>query len=459
MNPTDRLRTVPLFAGLTEDDLALLCRDAEEISLSAGDHLFVEGEEGDQAFVIADGEVEIMKHSPSRDVLLAVRHAGEVIGEMALLENAPRMATARARTDATLIGIRKQQLDGLLDTSNSAARAMFGVLLTRWRETEARLRQSDKMAQLGTLTAGLAHELNNPAAAVSSAADELGAAVEAYAAARQEAARLGVPESVSTLLHEIEGSEGARVRLDAIDRSDAESAVEAWLDGRPVADPWRLAPALVSIGVDPERLDRLGLTDEAVEPMLALVAAAVATHDLIHQVGLGAHRVFEIVRAMKSYAFLDRAPVQDVDLAAGLDDTLLLLGSKLRDLTVVRDYADLPRLPAYGSELNQVWTNLIDNAIDAVAEGGSTIIVRTRLEPPVAVVEIEDDGSGIPAEVLPRVFDAFFTTKPPGHGTGQGLDISYGIVVHRHGGDIRVAETRPGRTVFRVEIPLEGPPG
>jgi len=459
MNPTDRLRTVPLFAGLTEDDLARLCRDAEEISLSAGDRLFAEGDDGDQAFVIAEGDVEIMKHSPSRDVLLAVRHAGEVIGEMALLENAPRMATARARTDATLIGIRKQQLDGLLDTSNSAARAMFGVLLTRWRETEARLRQSDKMAQLGTLTAGLAHELNNPAAAVSSAADELGAAVEAYAAARQEAARLGIPEAVSTLLTEIEASGGARVRLDAIDRSDAESAVEAWLDGRPVAEPWRLAPALVSIGVGPERLDRLGLTDEAIEPMLALVAAAVVTHDLIHQVALGAHRVFEIVRAMKSYAFLDRAPVQDVDIAAGLDDTLLLLGSKLRDVTMVRDYADLPRIPAYGSELNQVWTNLIDNAIDAVAEGGSTITVRTRLEAPVAVVEIEDDGSGIPAEVLPRVFDAFFTTKPPGHGTGQGLDISYGIVVHRHGGDIRVAETRPGRTVFRVEIPLKGPPG
>ena len=237
MNPTDRLRTVPLFAGLTEDDLARLCRDAEEISLSAGDRLFAEGDDGDQAFVIAEGDVEIMKHSPSRDVLLAVRHAGEVIGEMALLENAPRMATARARTDATLIGIRKQQLDGLLDTSNSAARAMFGVLLTRWRETEARLRQSDKMAQLGTLTAGLAHELNNPAAAVSSAADELGAAVEAYAAARQEAARLGIPEAVSTLLTEIEASGGARVRLDAIDRSDAESAVEAWLDGRPVAEP------------------------------------------------------------------------------------------------------------------------------------------------------------------------------------------------------------------------------
>ncbi|MFH1103354.1 MAG: ATP-binding protein [Actinomycetota bacterium] len=459
MKPSDRLRTVPLFAALTDDDLDRLCRDAEEIRLGAGDRLFAEGDRGDRAFVISDGDVEIVKQSPGRDVLLAVRHPGEVIGEMALLEDAPRMASARARTDATLITIEKRQLDALLDTSSSAARAMFDVLLSRWRQTEARLRQADKMAQLGTLTAGLAHELNNPAAAVARAAGDLSGAIEEYAGAAHAAAEAGVPPPVAALLDRIRAGASGSTQLGALERADAESAVESWLEGRSVAEPGRGAGPLVAAGLDPAALDDLAITGPAVEAMVSLIVASVTVGDLVRQVNLGAQRVFEIVRAMKSYAFLDRAPVQDVNIATGIDDTLLLLGSKLRDVTVVRDYADLPPVPAYGSELNQVWTNLIDNAIDAITEGGgTTITVRTRVEGPLAVVEVEDDGPGIPPEVLPRVFDAFYTTKAPGKGTGQGLDISYGIVVHRHGGDIRVTETHPGRTVFRVEIPLAGPP-
>ncbi len=457
MRPADHLRTVPLFAGLPDEDLDRLCRDAEEIDLGPGDDLFAEGDHGDRAFVIASGDIEIMKHSPGRDVLLAVRHAGEVIGEMALLEDAPRMASARARSATHLIGISKKQLDVLLDTSNSAARAMFEVLLARWRETEARLRQADKMAQLGTLTAGLAHELNNPAAAVASAADELPAAVERYAATRQAAA--GLPASVAALVDTVVAGRGDAAEMSALDRADAEAAIEEWLSAHGVDDPWDHSGPLVAAGLDGAALEALGVADESLAGAVSLIAAAVATHDLIAQIGRGAHRVFEIVRAMKSYSFLDQAPVQEVDVAAGIDDTLLLLAAKLRDLKVVRDYQELPRLQAYGSELNQVWTNLIDNAIDAIADGGgSTITVRTRLEPPVAVVEIEDDGAGIPDDVLPRIFDAFYTTKPPGKGTGQGLGIAYGIVVNRHGGSIEVAESRPGRTVFRVELPLEGPP-
>jgi signal transduction histidine kinase len=458
MRPADYLRTVPLFAGLSADDLDRLCRDAEEIDLGPGEALFDEGDDGARAFVIASGDIEIMKHSPGRDVLLAVRHAGEVIGEMALLEDAPRMASARARHASHLIAISKKQLDELLDTSSSAARAMFEVLLTRWRETEARLRQADKMAQLGTLTAGLAHELNNPAAAVASAADELPAAVERYAAARADAAAAPSP-AVAALVERVVAGSGAAVELNALDRADAEAAIEDWLRDHGIDDPWDHSGTLVAAGIDGAALESLGVPDESLGAVVSLITAAAGTHDLIGQIGRGAHRVFEIVRAMKSYSFLDQAPVQEVDVASGMDDTLLLLASKLKDVKVVRDFEDLPRIQAYGSELNQVWTNLIDNAIDAITEGGgSTITVRTRHQPPVAVVEIEDDGAGIPDDVLPRIFDAFYTTKPPGKGTGQGLGIVYGIVVHRHGGSIDVAETRPGKTVFRVELPLAGPP-
>ena len=172
-------------------------------------------------------------------------------------------------------------------------------------------------------------------------------------------------------------------------------------------------------------------------------------------------RISDIVGSVKAYAFTGKAPIQEVRVEATLDDTLMLMAHRVRDIEVVREYADTPPLQAYGSELNQVWTNLIDNAVDAVTEAGrdpGRIVIRSRREGSCVVVEIEDDGTGVPAEILPRVFDSFFTTKPPGSGTGLGLDISYGIVVHRHGGDISI-DSEPGRTTVKVELPLEGPPG
>lgn len=448
MSVVDRLAVVPLFAGLDRADLERICSGSREITLARGERLFAEGDPGDEAFVIVAGDVEIVKHSVGREILVAVRHAGEVIGEMALLFAEPRSATVRARTEVSAIVIPKRHLDELLDTSHTAARAMFGVLLTRWRETESRLRQNERMAQLGTLTAGLAHELNNPAAAVQRSAGELEGAVEAYAAAR---ARLGadLPEAITMLI------ERPRRPLDALTRSDREAELEAWLEGHGVPEPWRFAGSLVAAGITGADLDGY---DGDIPAAVAMLAAAAAAHDLLHQVREGSTRVSAIVKALKSYSFLDRAPIQEVDLVTGLEDTLLILRPKVRDLEVVRDFGEVPPFPAYGSELNQVWTNLIDNAADAVADGrGSTIILRTRREGDTVTVEVEDDGPGIPDDVLPRIFDAFFTTKGPGKGTGLGLDISYGIVVHRHGGDITV-DSEPGRTVFRVSLPFAGPP-
>jgi signal transduction histidine kinase len=192
--------------------------------------------------------------------------------------------------------------------------------------------------------------------------------------------------------------------------------------------------------------------------VLRAAAAGAAAFSLAFEIEEGTKRMSAIVGALKSYSYLDQAPVQEIDLHRGLDDTLLIMRSKLEGITVERDYAaDLPRVTAYAGELNQVWTNLIDNAADALAEaGGGTLTVHTRRDGDMVVVEIEDDGPGIPPEVKPRIFDAFFTTKPPGSGTGLGLDITYGIVVHKHRGSIDF-ESHPGRTVFRVELPIEQP--
>ncbi len=454
MNVIERLATVPLFAGLSYDDLELLCRGSREIEIERGSQLFAEGDPGGEAYVITAGEIEIIKRSVGRDVLLAVRHEGDVIGEMSLLEDAPRMATARARTAAAAITIPRDRLDELLDTSQTALRALFQVLLSRRRQNEASLQQGERMAQLGTLTAGLAHELNNPASAVQRAATELDDAVDAYAAARAALGR-DLPEPVAALVTRVSDPK-SRPHLDPITRSDAEASLEEWLAAAGIAEPWVCAPTLVGAGVEREAL--AGVSDVDLADLVALLVAAGNAHELLFQIVEGSRRVFEIVSALKSYSFLDRAPVQAVDVMRGIEDTFLIMRTKIGDIAVRREYGEVPTIPAYGSELNQVWTNLIDNAVDAIREGGgSTITVRTRVESEWLIVEIEDDGPGIPPEVRQRVFDSFFTTKAPGKGTGLGLDITYGIVVNRHGGDITV-DSVPGRTTFRVSLPLAGPP-
>ena len=456
----DFLRKIPLFADLPDEDLKHLCRLVEEVRISAGEELFAEGSPGDRAYVIRSGELEILKRSGGREVLLAVRKGGEVIGEMALQEESPRTATVRARTDGVLLAIDKEQLDRLLSNSVSAARAMFYTSLRRLRETEAMLRQSEKMAQLGTLTAGVAHELNNSAAAVKRGADQLLDAVSEYLKAQSQ---LGVcafsgtqQNTLKDLTRHAKDQAGRPPELDTLARSDREHDLEDWLEERGVTDGWELTPALVDLDYDTEKLAGLAerFAAENLPAVISWLNATYTVHILLTEIGQGAGRISEIVKALKSYSYLDQAPVQTIDVHEGLDNTLMILRNKLRNgISVRREYApDLPKIQAYGSELNQVWTNFIDNAADALEEQGQ-ITIRTRPEREGVMVEIEDNGPGIPPEVQPRIFDSFFTTKPPGQGTGLGLDISYNIVANKHRGDIKVL-SEPGSTRFQVWLPV-----
>jgi signal transduction histidine kinase len=452
----DALRSAPLFGDLSDEDLERLMAGAFEESASAGSLIFAEGDDGDRACLILDGEVEVLKASGTREVLLAVRSAGEVVGEMALLDAAPRMASVRARVDTRLLSIPKKQMDDLLATSVSASRALFGVLLSRWRETEARLRQSERMAQIGTLTAGLAHEMNNPAAAISRAATQLGAAVDRLGSATGALRAAGVvPESNDEITALLTKAGEQPAPLSTVERSDREADVEDLLDDAGVAEGWRLAPEVVGAGITAEELRPLLAGSDA--PGAVVLEAVGATADaagLVREVEEGASRLSAIVGALKSYSHLDRAAVQQVDIHRGLEDTLLILKQKLDSIEVRRQYVP-GELPAevFAGELNQVWTNLIDNAADALAGTEPAILtLRTEVVGDRVAVEVEDNGAGIPPDVLDRVFDAFFTTKAPGLGTGLGLDISYGIVVDRHGGELTV-RSEPGRTVFRVVIP------
>jgi signal transduction histidine kinase len=303
--------------------------------------------------------------------------------------------------------------------------------------------------------------LNNPAAAALRGADGLREAVGQLLRGPNRVAELGLSaEQFQELAHRMQtaGQGGARA-MSALQRGDAAEQVERWLKPRGVQDGEQLAGELVDMGYDPQELGRLerSYPGPQLGQILHLVAVSFRAGTLLEEISQGAREIASIVKAMKSYVYLDQAPVQEVDLHEGLENTLVILRHKLkRGITVLRDYQkELPRIPAHGSELNQVWTNLIDNAADALG-GKGKITLRTRRDGAWAVVEVEDDGPGILAEVQPKIFTLFFTTKPMGQGSGQGLNTSYNVV-RRHGGTLDF-QSRPGRTVFTARLPLSAPP-
>ena len=450
------LQKVPLFANLPGNDLEQLCQQVEELSLHADEVLFSEGSIGQNAYVITQGQIEIYKTSDGKHIQIAVRQPGEVIGEMALLQAAPRSASARAISDAHLIVISHDQMDHLLDTSPSASRTMLTTITGRLRDTELMLRQSEKMAQLGTLMAGIAHELNNPSAAVTRGAKQLKTALQGYQGLSAELRIAGLSQDqVNALDQETRQKALKPGQLDSITRNDRESELEDWLDDHEIEDGWELAPQLANLMESAKSLDAFasGFTETALVTLLRWMAASYEVYILLEEVGQGAGRISEIVKALKSYVYLDQAPIQEIDIHEGLENTLVILHYKLKQgVEVMREYdPDLPRIMAYGSELNQVWTNILDNAIDAM-DGKGRIIIRTAHKDAWVTVQLEDNGPGMPAAVQEKIFNPFFTTKPLGKGTGLGLSITYNII-QKHRGDIKVS-SHPGQTIFEIRLPV-----
>jgi signal transduction histidine kinase len=318
----------------------------------------------------------------------------------------------------------------------------------------------ERLTALGTMAAGLAHELNNPAAAARRAASDLAEMVDVVNSSIARFVESGVErldaEGLVALQQQAVACAATATALDTLDAADAEDALLARLETLSVSEPWRIAEPLAAAGLDEAWLARVAeLAGPATDAALRWIAATLSASRLAAELEESTERMSTLVGAVKSYAYMDRGELVETDLHEGLETTLVVLGHKLKRTTieVVRDYdRDLPRLTVRGSELNQVWTNLLDNAIDALGDQG-TITITTRRDGDCAEIAITDDGPGIPPEVIDRVFDPFFTTKDVGRGTGLGLSTARRIITDRHAGSMTV-ESRAGRTAFHVRLPF-----
>ena len=451
------LRTVPIFDGLSDDQLAELIAGGTEIAIEPGVELFREGAPADFWWVLVDGEIELSRRVDREDTVVARmdepgRWAG---GFRAWDEHGTYLATGRGsrvgRTFRVPAAVLRERIATWFPLGGHLIRGLYSTA----RSIESTVRQRESLVTLGTLAAGLAHELNNPAAAATRAVDALELANEALLASLRRLAGEDITAQHFATLDALRRNlRPAAADLDPLDRADNEQALAAWIAEHGVAKAWQIAPSLVAAGVDTSWCERAhaALNGRGLEPALEWVASTFSVAALLGEVKESTRRVSELVAAVRSYSQLDRGSLQQIDVTDGLTSTLLMLSHKLGDISVVRDFGpDVPKISAYAGELNQVWTNLIDNAVDAMA-GHGTLRISTRSEGGQVVVEIADSGSGMTPETIARAFETFYTTKEVGKGTGLGLDIAHRIVVERHGGTITIT-SQPGATVLRVCLP------
>ena len=442
------LRGLPYFSDLPDELLEKVCGETDQIDIPDGQVIIEEGSDSEEMYIVVDGQLVVTKQSGGKQVELGRIGPGDVVGEIALLDQAPRTATVSALVDTHAIRVPVRAFEDLLSDSRMVRR-MFRTVTSRLRGIEDTLRHEERMAALGKMAAQLMHELNNPAAAVARSTQELARLLD----------QLG--EEATTLAGTIGGQVSFETsseppHLSPLERSDSEEAIATWLEDNDVDNAWDVAPALVDAGWTKERLDDAvsGVVADVRPHLARWIGLRAASAQVLDELGIGARRIAELVRVVKEYSFLDRAPIQEIDVTSGIRDTLILLKHKLRNVEVSLEFDDdLRAVEAAGRDLNQVWTNLIDNAADALADGGALEITAGN-DGHEVVVTVSDSGTGIPDDVVDKIFDPFFTTKEPGKGTGLGLHTVH-TIIQRVGGVITVSSSQKG-TRFEVRLPAVG---
>ena len=465
-SPPDKveaLRRVQVFADLPDEQLQWFAGNTEDFRYAAGDVVFRKGDKAENMIVFLEGEAHAYWDETDHDTVYIVRagdRSTEVSGMLPFSRMTEFTVTGRAVTDVRLLRFPVRLFPELMQRAPVLVQRLVSIMSDRVREATTVDQQQDKLMALGKLSAGLAHELNNPAAGATRAANDL---IETLKELRAADMRLCSHDLTASQQASIDAFERKAIdhtasakQLNSLDQSDREDEISDWLETRGIEEAWKFSSNLVEAGMDSAALEQLlgEMPPTAIADVLARVNGQLAAAKLASEIKTATARISELVGAIKEYSYMDQASIQELDVHKGLDNTLLILKYKLKkkDISVTRDYAEsLPLIKAYGSELNQVWTNLIVNAVDAMSKGG-TLKVRTKREPTDIMVEIRDNGAGIPASVRSRIFEPFFTTKQVGEGTGLGLD-TVARIVRKHRGNVRF-ESKPGDTCFQVRLPL-----